>query len=369
MISGKLTETENTNYTVYLIKPESLWDVASSYFGTVLDSSKVKLDGSFEFKNLPNAIVPTLLEIVVQTPGESAKKLQNTDLESSNYMPIVWQNGDNIQIESSAKSFQKNFSFLNPSELNKQIAELRDLKFEAYNKFLKGRHWKVEEGSQLLLKEKAIANYKEYMIDFSAKTDQFYVAMVGVRWVSPEKDYERIPELLVDQCEKWKESSIENPWVFELCKKGDKNNLPLMVGDTFPNSELPLISQDTITINKVLGEKLTLIDIWASWCAPCRKENREILLPLWKEFNNKGFQIVAYGLENSLKGWQNAIKIDNAAHWIHASHLTGDDAPLMKEVRLQTIPANFLLNSEGKVIAKNLQGDDLVLYVKEYLTD
>ena len=92
------------------------------------------------------------------------------------------------------------------------------------------------------------------------------------------------------------------------------------------------------------------------------------MVPLWEKYNSEDFQIVAYGLESSEKAWDNAIEKDGAYRWLHASHLQGDQNPFMEKLRLKTIPANFLLNQEGRVLAKNLHGQDLIHFVNDYMS-
>ena len=128
-----------------------------------------------------------------------------------------------------------------------------------------------------------------------------------------------------------------------------------------------MIDMDTLAIYDIMGEQLTIIDLWASWCAPCRKENRKVLAPLWDAYHEKGFQIIGYGLESDRNAWIGAIAKDEADRWYHASELEGDDAPFLRRLRIQTIPANFILDTQGKVIAKNLHGEELVEFVKHYL--
>ncbi|MCB9298479.1 MAG: hypothetical protein H6559_36010 [Lewinellaceae bacterium] len=81
---------------------------------------------------------------------------------------------------------------------------------------------------------------------------------------------------------------------------------------------------------------------------PCRRENQDVLAPLWDKYHEKGFQVIGYALDGSERTWKGAIEKDGAHRWLHASHLRGDDAPVMEALRLQTIPANFLLDAKGR---------------------
>ena len=183
-----------------------------------------------------------------------------------------------------------------------------------------------------------------------------------------EGDYERVPEFIVAQAERWQQEAPVHPWVAQLAAKGDRKSLPVLVGDVLPDSPLPMLSGDTVAMKTLLGKRLTLLDFWASWCAPCRKENRNSLVPLWEKHHGAGFQIVGYALDGSQGTWATAIEKDGVGRWPHASHLQGDDAPLFKELRMTSIPANFLLDQNGKVLAKNLHGEELMKWVEAYFS-
>jgi thiol-disulfide isomerase/thioredoxin len=129
---------------------------------------------------------------------------------------------------------------------------------------------------------------------------------------------------------------------------------------------MPMMNGDTVMLHTLFGKKLTMIDLWASWCAPCRHENRNTLVPLWDKYHNNGFQIVGYALDASEKGWKNAIEKDGAIRWPHASHLKGDESPLFELLKISTIPANYLVDEKGIIVAKNIHGDELQKWVKEY---
>lgn len=367
-ISGQLDGIVKEGCTIYILEPQSLRGVGAAYFGKVIDSTIVDSNGHFSFDRLPNFEGPSLLEIAIKQAGKASNFLQTDDPNLSNYMPILWQSGEPIVITAHKDHFQKSFSISQASAVNKALLDLRDVRFNAYQNHIAGKNWDVEDGSGLLEKEHAISLYQSELIKYADNTPHLIPALVALRWVSPEHYYERVPEFLVRQCNRWKKEQPNHPWVEELCKASDPAQLPVLIGDVFPNLTFPTLNGDTMATQDQLGEKLTIIDLWASWCAPCRKENREILVPLWDQYHNQGLQIIAYSLESDATHWRSAVERDGADRWLQGSDLQGDDAPFLAQLRVQTIPANFILDGKGKVIAKNLHGIELINFVNEYLT-
>ena len=125
-------------------------------------------------------------------------------------MPILWQRGSRLQITAKLDEFQKSFSIEHPSEINKALLDLRDINKKAYQTYLAGKHWQVEEGSQLLEKEHAILQYQTELIKFADSTPYLMPALVALRWVSPEHDYERVPEFLVRSMRKMEEETTRS---------------------------------------------------------------------------------------------------------------------------------------------------------------
>jgi thiol-disulfide isomerase/thioredoxin len=370
-LSGKITLSQNDPWatTLFLIQPRSLDEVATSFLGQVIDSASVKPDGSFVFLKLPDSPTPMLLELAVQKKGEQfVNRLINENPGSDNYCPIIWKNGLKLKINASMAQFQSSFSIENPSPENVALLKLRDIRQAAFQQFLSKKKDGEHDEAKLLEAEVAKLNFQKNLMDFAQQTDQLLPALLAIRWVSPNQDYERIPEFLFSQCQKWQSSHPGHPWVTQLCQKSDRERLPVLIGDKLPEALLPMLTGDTLTLAQLIGKRrLTLLDLWASWCAPCRRENRDFLVPLWEQHHKNGFEIIGYALDASAPAWKKAIEADGAYRWVHSSHLRGDDAPLMEALRIQTIPANFLLDGEGKVIAKNLHGPELIKFVAKYL--
>ena len=203
-------------------------------------------------------------------------------------------------------------------------------------------------------------------MDFADTTAVPEAAFVAIRWVSPTNDFERIPEFITRQCGRWKNTEDVSSLASELCALADEAQLPIMTGDTIPDFAMPMANGDTVQLHSILGNKLTILDLWASWCAPCRKENRNVLMPLFEKYQQHGLQIIGYSLDAEDKAWKAAIQKDQAI-WSHASHLAGDTGPFMETLRITTIPANYILDKHGLVLAKNLHGAELENWLKEYL--
>jgi peroxiredoxin len=131
---------------------------------------------------------------------------------------------------------------------------------------------------------------------------------------------------------------------------------PVSVGQKAPDFELPTPDGKLVKLSDQKGKYL-LLDFWASWCAPCRAENPNIV-KRYNEFKDKGFNILSVSLDDDKQAWTQAIKADNLA-WTHVSELKKWDGQITNTYKVDGIPASFLLDPDGKIIAKNLTGDDL----------
>ncbi|MDZ7607101.1 MAG: TlpA disulfide reductase family protein [Cyclobacteriaceae bacterium] len=119
-----------------------------------------------------------------------------------------------------------------------------------------------------------------------------------------------------------------------------------------------------VAISSFKGKYL-LIDFWASWCGPCRRENPNVV-QLYNDFNEKGFEIIGVSFDDDREKWLKAID-DDKLTWAHVSDLQGWGCEAGKLYAVNSIPATVLLNREGIIIAKNLRGDALRKKLEELL--
>ena len=122
-----------------------------------------------------------------------------------------------------------------------------------------------------------------------------------------------------------------------------------------------------VTLSELEGHKLLLVDFWAAWCGPCRRENPNVVA-VYNEFHEMGFDVLGVSLDSDRDDWLQAIADDNLT-WKHVSDLKYWDNEVAKLYAVNSIPANFLLDAEGKIIATGLRGDDLRAKIAELLSE
>ena len=125
-----------------------------------------------------------------------------------------------------------------------------------------------------------------------------------------------------------------------------------------------------VTLTSVIdnpANKYTLVDFWASWCGPCMGEVPH-LKQTYDKFHKKGFEIYGVSFDRDRDKWLAAVK-DNGMEWIHVSELQRFDNQAAKDYAVQGIPSNFLIDAQGRIVAKNLRGEDLCSKVAELLAE
>jgi thiol-disulfide isomerase/thioredoxin len=113
-----------------------------------------------------------------------------------------------------------------------------------------------------------------------------------------------------------------------------------------------------------LKGQYVLIDFWASWCGPCRKENPNVV-KLYEKYKDKGFTIYSVSLDNNKEKWLEAIKKDNLTWPNHVSELKGWQTSVLGDYGVNAIPFTVLIDKEGKIVQAHLRGPALELKLKE----
>lgn len=136
------------------------------------------------------------------------------------------------------------------------------------------------------------------------------------------------------------------------------------IGKKAPDFSAPSPNGKTISLNESLG-KVTIIDFWASWCGPCRMENPNVVA-LYNELHEKGLNIIGVSLDRDAAKWKEAIAKDGLT-WNHVSNLKFWQDPIAETYNVKAIPATFILDENGVIIARDLRGAELKAKVEELL--
>lgn len=128
------------------------------------------------------------------------------------------------------------------------------------------------------------------------------------------------------------------------------------IGQTAPEITAQSVDGKIINLSDFKG-KYVLIDFWASWCAPCRQENPNLVASFHK-YKSKNFTVLGFSLDDDKAAWKKAIETDKL-DWTQLSELKQWDSPTALLYNVSAIPSSFLLDPTGKIIAKNLRGDKL----------
>lgn len=152
----------------------------------------------------------------------------------------------------------------------------------------------------------------------------------------------------------------------EAERKADEEAKNAVVGEQFKDLEEPDVDGNVHKLSEYVGTgKWVLVDFWASWCGPCKKEMPNVV-EAYQKFHDKGFDIVGLSFDNDKEKWVAAIG-EWEMPWIHLSDLQGWKSVPVEVYGVNAIPDNLLIDPEGKIVARGLRGKKLVEKLEEVI--
>ncbi|AWA30879.1 peroxiredoxin [Flavobacterium magnum] len=199
--------------------------------------------------------------------------------------------------------------------------------------------------------------YQDQMVALSASFPEKHpksflsVLFVDNMFNNPEMDIKKIVRIYDGL-----DATLKNTKTGKEIQSKIANHKNLSIGSPAPDFTGPAPDGQMVSLKQSLG-KVTIIDFWASWCGPCRKENPNVVA-LYKDYHAKGLNIVSVSLDKDATKWKEAIAKDGL-DWTHLSNLQFWDDPVAVMYNIKSIPATFILDEAGNIIAKDLRGEEL----------
>ncbi len=338
-LKGTLTDTKGeTIYLEKLTNPQPI----------TIDSTVIDENGNFEFTNY--------------TPKIGFYRIKTS---AQNFAMLVLDSTDKVKVTGSVKDLGNSYKVEGSPETKlflefNEIAKKNKVQLDSLN-----------QAFQMLVQEKKL---KDKQVDSLSNTFQIpYEAIVSPqnkilskKIIENSSSYSSLMAIQGMDPEKYAD-------VYRVLDKGLYAKYPLdanvvmfhgivskMIATT-QGQEAPEINQPSpdgtnIALSSLKG-KIVLVDFWASWCGPCIKEMPNVV-KAYAKYKDKGFEIYGVSLDAEKERWVNAIKKEGMT-WPQVSDLKQWDCQPAKQYGVTSIPATFLLDKEGKIIAKNLRGDEL----------
>ena len=345
------TTDHDENKRVFLIK------VGKDNRPIAVDSTEV-LDGKFSFSD--SIVIPEMHYVYFENDRENIPVvLEPGSIEVKVYKDSV--RSSKITGTKSNEDFDKYLK-----ETNDFYVELNKIQLEIRNASIRQDTLVAKDlNDQFDLMRSRLTNYE---ISFMSKNNDSYISTLILQRMIIQNEIEI--ENAIGIFEKFTELIKKTPSSLQIKESIDQYNKQKeetpKIGSIAPNFTGPGLNDEIISFSDI-NSKVIMIDFWASWCAPCRVEN-PFYVYLNTKFKTSEFQIVGVSLDRDKESWKNAIKTDGLVDWIHISHTMFWNEPIARLYNITQMPTAFILDSNKKIIAMDVKGDDLENLIIEQLS-
>ncbi|MGV8877497.1 MAG: redoxin domain-containing protein [Sphingobacteriaceae bacterium] len=341
--------------------PAKAYLVYSLQGGEKIDSAAV-MNGAFEFKNVLEE--PTRAALILDHQGIGLTKLEQG---SADFLSFFLEKGT-IVINSADSISKANISGSPLNEENKELQasletigeKMRSLMTEAAG-ISSTDQQSPDFKNKFDAKQKSIqTEQKGILKKFIQAHPQSLVSLDAIKiYAGPYPDLSELDPLYAGLSEKLKKSDSGRAFAAAL------NQLKInAVGTLAPDFTQNDPNGKPVKLSSFKG-KYVLIDFWASWCAPCREENPNVV-KVFNQYKDKNFTVLGVSLDKEKTNWVKAIENDGLT-WTHVSDLKGWYNEVATLYSVRAVPQNLLIDPTGKIIAKNLRGEELVQRMAELI--
>lgn len=300
----------------------------------------------------------------VDNPQMLYLRIMEEDDKRFRYVPIFSDNANKIAIKGDL-TLEDDMAITGSTlnDLHKQYQNAYDEEtgplLEIYEMYKVAKDQGVKDSLEAVMEDIEAQGDKvtyDFILENAASPVAAYIAM---RNYSYGKEFEDLKPLV----DKMKAAKNPSETVARLQEKLDVLQ-KVAIGQVAPTFTQNDENGEEFNIESLRG-KYVLIDFWASWCGPCRRENPNVVA-MYKDFGGDNFEILGVSLDRKEEDWKKAI-VDDKLTWEHVSDLQYFDNEVAKLYAVNAIPQTYLLDKNGVIIAKNLYGKKLREKVKSLL--
>ncbi len=349
-------------------KPEG-FTLKASFTGELENGTKVFLKTTDSLNKLIDIDTTTIENGAFSFLGtQNDPKLHYIFIESNRgNIPLVLENGDiSVKFQKDSLNFAKLKGTLQNDLFMNFLTESRKLTAMAISmqNDMRSAAQRQDTATATALREEFIEfqdEVKNFNIDFVKENPNALISalIIGNFMATKSLPNDEIMEMYEALAPEIKQTSTG-----ETLKKQLDKLQATEIGGIAPEFSAPTPDGQLLALSDVKG-KVTLVDFWAAWCRPCRMENPNIV-SVYNKYHEKGLNVIGVSLDTRAEDWKKAIEADGLA-WNHISNLKRFQDPIAQLYNINSIPAAFLLDENGVIVAKDLRGAALEEKVAELL--
>ena len=314
-----------------------------------VDTTEV-LEGSFQFDG--NQESPELHYVVIDhLNGSIPIVIENGDIEVSAQKDslLMAKIGGTLQNDLFSDFLEGSRALAYKAQsMNKDMREAAAVRDTAVMNSLREEYFELQQEA------------KDFELDFAKNNPN---ALISALIISKAQITKMLPEDEIRAMYEALTPEIQNTTVGQEIKTKLENGEKTSIGAKAPNFSAPTPNGNSLALNEVLG-KATIVDFWAAWCKPCRAENPNVVR-VYNKYKDKGLSILGVSLDRRAEDWKKAIA-DDGLEWHHVSNVQYFDE-IAALYNVTAIPATFILDENGVIVAKNLRGPALEAKISEML--